>query len=157
MPTTVHHHQLFSKYDTDGSGDINLQEFVAGLMPNDYKGKNVFSEREDQRIRKRKDLVALGSVKTKWDLTLDDLQRRLQDKVVQRTSRASDQFRQAFRMFTATHNIKPDEFKRQIDRMMDADVPELQCQQLFKRFDTDNSGDIDLQVLVQSLISSPPD
>jgi Ca2+-binding EF-hand superfamily protein len=141
--------ELFQKYDTDGSGDIDLQEFVSGLMPSDYRGTSLFVKREDHRREKHKQLVAQGAKKVKWDLTLDDLQKRLQDKVVQHTSRSSDQYRQAFHMFTTgSHNIKPEEFKKQIDRIMDADVPEEQCQQLFKRFDTDNSGDIDLQVCI---------
>jgi Ca2+-binding EF-hand superfamily protein len=28
--------ELFDKFDTDGSGDLDLQEFVSALMPKDY-------------------------------------------------------------------------------------------------------------------------
>jgi Ca2+-binding EF-hand superfamily protein len=144
--------KLFKKYDTDNSGDIDLQEFVSGLMPMDYTETTWYLNSEDKSLAKLKKKREESRVVVRWDIPVDELQRRIQDKVVQHTARSSDQYRRIVQHFTQAHNLTPETFKKQIDRILDADVPEAQCLQLFKRFDTDGSGDVDLQEFITGIM-----
>ena len=98
--------------------------------------------------KKRKAMKVV--VKPSWPV--QELQRRIQDKVVQHTARSSDQFRRISQNFSQARNLTPETFKIQIDLILDANIPEAQCMELFRRFDTDGSGDVDLQEFITGIM-----
>ena len=103
--------KLFARYDIDGNGLIDLHEFVHGLMPGDHNEEELMSHwahESERKAQEAREVVKAGFNPTiselpasvqKYRWSIDEIERRLQHKIEQRTSKRSDQFRQAFRMF----------------------------------------------------------
>ncbi len=153
--------QLFNLFDTDGSGDIDLMEFMNGLMPKDYTENLWNVEREDLtqialKSKKKVGAEMMNQFRTANELTstwsMEELELRLQDKIMQRTSKSSDQFRQAFKLFTIAGGITPDMFHQQVNKLLGVNIAKDMTVKLFKRYDTDGSGDIDLSEFVNGIM-----
>ncbi len=173
---------MFEKCDIDGSGDIDLQEFMAGLFPKGSDSSAAWNEkmtkgRVEERIRNKPEPPQLAQ--GQWTGTSKDLELALQSIISQRlahiytymrplsegrsnhntlvffrtrTSKESDRIRQAFKLFTSASNITPSVFERRICALMGIKIPQSQCRELFDKFDTDGSGDLDLQEFVSALM-----
>jgi hypothetical protein len=132
--------ELFDKYDTDNSGDIDLSEFVVGLMPKDYTQVAWNVQREDKEKRDHKRAAqqlnkdGVDFYKAEWTGSLKELELRLQDTITQHSSKGSDQTRQAFSLFTAARGIKPDMFKRSIEKLIRAKISEKQAKEVTMLF-----------------------
>lgn len=87
---------------------------------------------------------------TAW--SMEELELRLQDKIMQRTSKSSDQFRQAFKLFTVAGGITPDMFLQQINKILGVNISKEISLKLFEKYDTDKSGDIDLSEFVNGIM-----
>lgn len=148
-------HELFVLFDFDKSGDLDLNEFVQGVMFDDCPTKFWTSVKDRQRLEEsRKTLysMAVQSVQSSWTIT--EIEQMLRAKIEQRTSRSSDCFRQAFRIFKKVNGIKPDEFHSALETIGLA-LDRAQSDILFSRFDANGSGDIDLDEFIHGVL--PPD
>ncbi|KUF92528.1 hypothetical protein AM588_10003723 [Phytophthora nicotianae] len=86
--------------------------------------------------------------------SLDEIEMRIRDKIMQTTSRSSDTFRQAYKIFKKASHVTMDEFRERLLALGFRLTP-AQCLGLFKRYDTDNSNDLDLQEFCLKIL--PPD
>ncbi|TYZ67074.1 hypothetical protein PybrP1_012236 [[Pythium] brassicae (nom. inval.)] len=147
--------ELFALFDFDKSGDLDLSEFVQGVMLDDLPTKFWMSVKDRQRLEEsRKTLLSMAaqSVQSSW--TIPEIEQMLRSKIEQRTSRSSDCFRQAFRIFKKVNGIRPAEFHEALERIGLA-LNRSQADVLFKRFDADASGEIDLNEFIHGVL--PPD
>ncbi|KAG6955264.1 hypothetical protein JG687_00011328 [Phytophthora cactorum] len=160
--TRVQSDILFRRFDKDGSGDIDLNEFIHGVLPPDYMGISwVAAADEMHRIaakkKKEEALANPDQYMTEIEMeswSLDDIEMRIRDKIMQTTSRSSDTFRQAYKIFKKASHVTMDEFRERLLALGFRLTP-AQCLGLFKRYDTDNSNDLDLQEFCNKIL--PPD
>ncbi|KAJ0407093.1 hypothetical protein P43SY_005366 [Pythium insidiosum] len=153
---------LFQRFDRNGSGDIDLDEFIHGVLPPDYTGQQWVAAADEMHreagLRKKYEAVHnperfMNEVEMEsW--SLDEIEKRIRDKIQQSTSKSSDTFRQAYRIFKKSNHITIDEFR---DRLLALGfrLTPAQCEGLFRRYDTDGSNDIDLQEFCMRIL--PPD
>jgi Ca2+-binding EF-hand superfamily protein len=160
--TRVQSDILFRRFDKDGSGDIDLNEFIHGVLPPDYIGISwVASADELHRIeaKKKKEQAMANPDQYMTEIemeswSLDEIEMRIRDKIQQSTSRSSDTFRQAYKIFKKASHVTMDEFRERLLALGFRLTP-AQCLGLFKRYDTDNSNDLDLQEFCLKIL--PPD
>ncbi|GMF21929.1 unnamed protein product [Phytophthora lilii] len=160
--TRVQSDILFRRFDKDGSGDIDLNEFIHGVLPPDYIGISwVAAADELHRIeakkKKEKAMANPDQYMTEIEMeswSLDEIEMRIRDKIQQSTSRSSDTFRQAYKIFKKASHVSMDEFRERLLALGFRLTP-AQCLGLFKRYDTDNSNDLDLQEFCMKIL--PPD
>ncbi|GMF46380.1 unnamed protein product [Phytophthora fragariaefolia] len=160
--TRVQSDILFRRFDKDGSGDIDLNEFIHGVLPPDYIGISwVAAADELHRIeakkKKEKAMANPEQYMTEIEMeswSLDEIEMRIRDKIQQATSRSSDTFRQAYKIFKKASHVTMDEFRERLLALGFRLTP-AQCLGLFKRYDTDNSNDLDLQEFCMKIL--PPD
>lgn len=146
---------LFDIFDFDQSGDLDLNEFVQGVMLDDYSTAFWSATKDEQKLentRVKQHNMAANSVRDSW--TIKEVEQMLREKIEQRTSKSSDCFRQAFRIFKKVNGIKPDEFHRSLQGI-GLTLSREQADILFGRFDKDGSGDIDLDEFIHGVL--PPD
>lgn len=83
---------------------------------------------------------------------LDYLTSMLYEKIVERTKRSQDQYREAYRMFgSPEEGITFKEFRRQLVNI-GVLASEADLRALFHRYDADGSGDIDFRELVKGIM-----
>lgn len=160
--TRVQSDILFRRFDKDGSGDIDLNEFIHGVLPPDYIGISwVAAADELHRIeakkKKEKAMANPEQYMTEIEMeswSLDEIEMRIRDKIQQATSRSSDTFRQAYKIFKKASHVTMEEFRERLLALGFRLTP-AQCLGLFKRYDTDNSNDLDLQEFCMKIL--PPD
>ncbi|KAL3672564.1 hypothetical protein V7S43_001859 [Phytophthora oleae] len=160
--TRVQSDILFRRFDKDGSGDIDLNEFIHGVLPPDYVGVSwVAAADELHRIeaknKKEHAMANPDQYMTEIEMeswSLDEIEMRIRDKIQQSTSRSSDTFRQAYKIFKKASHVTMDEFRERLLALGFRLTP-AQCLGLFKRYDTDNSNDLDLQEFCNKIL--PPD
>ncbi|KAK1940081.1 Calmodulin-like protein 11 [Phytophthora citrophthora] len=160
--TRVQSDILFRRFDKDGSGDIDLNEFIHGVLPPDYTGISwVAAADELHRIeaknKKEHAMANPDQYMTEIEMeswSLDEIEMRIRDKIQQSTSRSSDTFRQAYKIFKKASHVTMDEFRERLLALGFRLTP-AQCLGLFKRYDTDNSNDLDLQEFCNKIL--PPD
>lgn len=153
--------QLFNKYDSDGSGRISFQELVAHVMPKDYTEKpwNIVRDLEIDRQQTMKKTSHFEPVAKKWPSSwgnnrwsVEQIELAIQQKIIERTKRASDQFREAFALFgSPAHGISPSAFKVHLQNL-GLVVSEADLKRLFERYDTDGSGSISFSELVDRVM-----
>ncbi|KAG1706751.1 hypothetical protein DVH05_027604 [Phytophthora capsici] len=160
--TRVQSDILFRRFDKDGSGDIDLNEFIHGVLPPDYVGISwVAAADELHRIeaknKKEHAMAHPDQYMTEIEMeswSLDEIEMRIRDKIQQSTSRSSDTFRQAYKIFKKASHVTMEEFRERLLALGFRLTP-AQCLGLFKRYDTDNSNDLDLQEFCNKIL--PPD
>lgn len=153
---------LFSRFDKDGSGDIDLDEFIHGVLPPDYIGHQWVAAADEMHriaaVQKKMDAMARKDhFMTEIDMAnwgLDEIEKRIRDKIEQSTSKSSDIFRQAYRIFKKSSRITRDEFRERL-LALGFRLTSDQCDGLFRRYDVNHSGDIDLQEFCMRIL--PPD
>lgn len=160
--TRVQSDILFRRFDKDGSGDIDLNEFIHGVLPPDYTGiswvaaademHRIAAEKKKARAMANPDQYMTEIEMANW--SLDEIEMHIRDKIQQFTSRSSDTFRQAYKIFKKSSHVTMDEFRERLLALGFRLTP-AQCQGLFKRYDTDNSNDLDLQEFCLKIL--PPD
>ncbi|KAF0693609.1 Aste57867_15474 [Aphanomyces stellatus] len=144
--------QLFQTFDVNKSGDLDLNEFVQGISLDDSSIKYIQAHVERQRreeARRKRYQLAVASVEQAW--SIEDMERKLREKIEQHTSKSSDCFRQAFKIFKKSCGIKPQEFHDALAEM-GLDLPRVYTDRLFAKYDTDGSGDIDLPEFVRGVL-----
>jgi Ca2+-binding EF-hand superfamily protein len=82
---------------------------------------------------------------------MEELKSRIREKVVAHTSRDNDRMRQAFKLFSQSKGIRPDEFKKAISNRFQLIASDQQIDALFREFDDDNSGAIDMTEFLRGL------
>lgn len=158
---------LFDAYDADKSGTIDFHEFVTGVLPRDYTATpwNIASEaRTEAAIAKEKEqgqeVFVLKEYPKAWNQnkwTLAQVEQRMRDKITAHTSRSTDQFRQAFRLFRDGHGgeLTKDRLRYQLSEKFGIVVTDQEVDALFLKYDKDGSGTIDFYEFVTGLM--PPD
>lgn len=162
-------HLLFDKYDEDGNGTIDLQEFIRRVLPPDYNyGRQWFEvsqlEGEERAARLRYEarqefLACQGQATTenvdntgaasKW--TIEQLIKQIQAKVVQKTPSGEDQYRRAFKMLRTGRDqgIRMNGLQFNLKTKFGIYASDEQMRQLFSMCDQDSNGEIDLQEFLQ--------
>lgn len=153
---------LFNRFDANGSGDIDLDEFIHGVLPPDYTGSQwvaaademskIAAQQKKLEAKQRPDQYMTEIEMESW--SLDEIEKKIRDKIQQATSKSSDIFRQAYKIFKKTNHITIDEFRERLLTLGFRLTP-AQCVGLFRRYDTNNSNDIDLQEFCMRIL--PPD
>lgn len=153
---------LFGRFDKNGSGDIDLNEFIHGVLPPDYTGQQwvaaademhrIAAQQKKIEATQRRDRFMTEIEMENWGL--DEIEKRIRDKIQQATSKSSDIFRQAYKIFKKTNHVTIDEFRERLLALGFRLTP-AQCLGLFRRYDTNNSNDIDLQEFCMRIL--PPD
>lgn len=155
--------QLMKKYDDDGNGVIDFAELIQNIMPKDYTGKQWYETRDEEideylAASGAKDAPTLKTWPKSLEgqkLTVDQLRDQLQLKIVERTKRANDQFREAFAMFgSPQHGIRLEDFAERLATFGIVASPRS-MKKLFRKLDTSKSGVITFTELVQNVM--PPD
>ncbi|EQC39765.1 hypothetical protein SDRG_03191 [Saprolegnia diclina VS20] len=147
--------ELFAMFDANHSGDLDLNEFVQGITIDDYSATYIQAQIERQKredVRRLRYAAAVHSVEASW--TIEDMERKLREKIEQHTSRSSDCFRQALQIFKKTSGIRAHEFHDALAEL-GLDLPRASTMKLFQKYDLDGSGDIDLNEFVRGVL--PPD
>lgn len=160
---------LFDKYDEDGNGKIDMQEFIRRVLPPDYNyGRQWFEisqlngEEKAARLRheaRQEFLVCQGIAKTNninnmgvtsnW--TINELMNQIQAKVVQKTPSSEDQYRRAFKMLRSGRDqgIRLNELQFNLKTKFGIYASDDQMRQLFTMCDQDSNGEIDLREFLQ--------
>ena len=159
---------IFRKYDRTNDGRVNFNEFLLDLFPRDFTGVS-WNIRRDQEMwveAKKKSAallhlqqVGMGSKPTEYPasmrkskMSLDELQRIIQQKIEQRAPRPQVQFMTAYKMFGSPKDgLTPDMFKTNLWRM-GIPISEAEVQALFRRFDANNSGSMDFYEFIQGVM-----
>ncbi|ETW07688.1 hypothetical protein H310_02145 [Aphanomyces invadans] len=153
-----HTDKLFAKYDIDGSGDIDLPEFVRGVLPADYTGGTWVAEADEMhRIEAERKKLQPDSHLNRVEITdwsLDNIQFKVREKITQKTTRSSDTFRQVYKIFQKSSGITLAEFRQGL-LILGFRLNDAQANGLFNRYDTDRSGTIDLSEFCRHVL--PPD
>ncbi|KAH9085621.1 hypothetical protein Ae201684P_005327 [Aphanomyces euteiches] len=153
-----HTDKLFAKYDIDGSGDIDLPEFVRGVLPADYTGGTWVAEADEMhRLEAERKKLQPDSYLNRVDITdwsLDTIQMKVREKITQKTTRSSDTYRQVYKIFQKTSGITLVEFRRAM-LILGFRLNDAQARGLFSRYDTDHSNTIDLSEFCRHVL--PPD
>ncbi|CAK4614321.1 unnamed protein product [Aphanomyces euteiches] len=153
-----HTDKLFAKYDIDGSGDIDLPEFVRGVLPADYTGGTWVAEADEMhRLEAECKKLQPDSYLNRVDITdwsLDTIQMKVREKITQKTTRSSDTYRQVYKIFQKTSGITLVEFRRAM-LILGFRLNDAQARGLFSRYDTDHSNTIDLSEFCRHVL--PPD
>ncbi|RHY36015.1 hypothetical protein DYB26_002233 [Aphanomyces astaci] len=153
-----HTDKLFAKYDIDGSGDIDLPEFVRGVLPADYSGGTWVAEADEMhRIEAESKKLNPDSHLNRVEITnwsLDNIQFKLREKITQKTTRSSDTFRQVYKIFQKSTGITLLEFRQGL-LLLGFRLNDAQANGLFNRYDSDHSGTIDLTEFCRHVL--PPD
>ncbi|KAG3119845.1 hypothetical protein PI124_g2228 [Phytophthora idaei] len=162
-------HLLFDKYDEDGNGTIDLQEFIRRVLPPDYNyGRQWFevsqleSEEKAARLRHeaRQEFLACQGLATAGDVnntgtacnwTINQLMKQIQAKVVQKTPSGEDQYRRAFKMLRSGRDqgIRMNGLQFNLKTKFGIYASDEQMRQLFSMCDQDGNGEIDLQEFLQ--------
>ncbi|RLO09325.1 hypothetical protein DYB28_012086, partial [Aphanomyces astaci] len=144
--------QLFNTFDVNQSGDLDLNEFVQGISLDDssikYINAHVQRQKREEARRKRYQM-AVQSVERAW--TIEDMERKLREKIEQHTSKSSDCFRQAFKIFKKSCGIRRQEFHDALAEL-GLDLNREHTDKLFAKYDIDGSGDIDLPEFVRGVL-----
>lgn len=156
--------ELFRRFDTDGSGNISFQELVMKVMPADYPEQPWNAKRSDAMLEETiaKKRNRFQPAMKEWPkalacnrMSMSEVEAQIQQKIVERTKRASDQYREAFQLFgSPAHGITPSMFKRQLEKLGMV-LSDGEIRALFKKYDGDGSGNISFQELVTAVM--PPD
>lgn len=81
-------------------------------------------------------------------MSIFQIERIIQEKIIQRTKRANDQYREAYALFGSPANgISRSDFKRHLQKL-GLVVSDQEVAALFDRYDSDGSGHISFQELV---------
>ena len=129
---------LFDRYDQDKNAEIDLKELSQALFPEQSEfPKSYMTLYRQQEVAK--------TTQAQWNV--HEIERKIRSKIEQHTSRSSDCFRQAHRIFKKAKGITPIDFQNGL-AMMGLELNQQQTKLMFDRYDTDHSGDIDLQEFV---------
>ena len=158
---------LFGRYGATGEGaKIDMAVFAQAITEADYTDTMwhaASAERQEAEHRARiQEAVEPASTVPMGDWSLDEIERQVQNKIEQATSRSTDRQRQAFALFKRrtrptqkrSRGITPMEFREQLAAFGFV-LTDEQSNGLFSRYDTNASGDIDLKELIVNLY--PPD
>ena len=107
-----------------GNGVLSFEELCRKVIQPDYTAKQWTEARDDELVAAM-ETRAHGSAETtlkKWPETLKavkptikQLQQQLAEKILERTKRANDQYREAFQLFgSPSQGIKFQDFKHQL-------------------------------------------
>ena len=92
------------------------------------------------------------TVAAQEQMTLDELQRIIQQKIEQRAPRPQVQFMTAYKMFGSPKDgLTPDMFKTNLWRM-GIPISKSEVDALFRRFDANNSGKMDFYEFIQGVM-----
>ena len=161
---------FFNKYDRQKNGRIEIGEFLLDLFPSDFSGVSWYAKR-DQAIwmeaTKRKEQcledgkVGLGlsglnypASMQKNRMSLDELERIIQVKIMSRAPRPQVQYMTAYKMFGSPKDgLTPEMFRKQLWRMaIPCSIED--CDGLFRRYDNNNSGSMDFYEFIQGVMPS---
>jgi len=90
--------KLYNRYDTDGSGDLTFQEFMQGLMPQDYGAKgqsNAYSFNCPQKNY----CEVKNTTPRRKPLTVAEMEKMLQEKLRSRTSNPNVEIQDTYKLF----------------------------------------------------------
>jgi Ca2+-binding EF-hand superfamily protein len=160
--------RVFRSYDEDGNGRMDIYELMRNLLPKDYDGstwivradrarrgkaearKNAlkqYQDRQFQGVRYPKNLR-----KCVKPITVEEMEKILQDKIVAGTKKATDVLRHAYYMFGRPQDgITMEHFKHQV-RQLGIPATNDDCRALFRRYDSDGNGRLDFYEFINNLL-----
>jgi len=166
---------LFEHFDVDGNGQVTMPEFVGRLMPEAYDThkRHAFSYLQDSETREKESKEAIQHRQAKykslafccseeevpqWQKTgkaakkLQDFVELLQQKIQLKTSRDSDQLRQAFNLLGGNQGpITEDSLKIKF-HMLGLMISEEDSRELFGLLDADGNGSIDFYEFITGIM-----
>ena len=151
--------KLFDKYDTDGSGTIEFNEFsnaISSRYQQNWVGNTANDLRDAANAREKMRLLKIQAERNKWQVMKINLRRTLREKIEQRIRGGANTLRLAFRKFLddADSDISFEEFVRTLSLIGLDGLEEQDMRDLFDSFDDDNSGGIDFSEFVQGVMGS---
>ena len=155
--TTDEVNALFMRFDTDNSGLLDFNEFINGLLPPDYSAggppltKNALSYVAKKTAFLPDQMCFPRHLDGEYRPKLKDIERQIREKIEARTKDPSSQYRLAFQMFGRTNRITRKRFSRRLQRWGIFLKP-LELEALFQCYDDDNSGYIEFDELVNSVL-----
>jgi len=138
--------KLVIDVDVDKSGTVDLYEFTNGLVPAYNPELSLPTAPVYGKPEHHVEMQPL------WNL--DQVERRLQQKIEQRTGDKADYFRSAFQMFANKKKITAPEFHSRVHDCFGINLTKDQLLGLFTRYDKDDSGDLDVQEFVSGVMPS---
>lgn len=150
---------FFDSIDEDGSGNIDFPELVKALMPEDFAPGLWTEQRANEMFKDlgKKDIQepvltevpeALKMVKHSNDEIREEIGRR----ILMRTKRPEDQYREAYRMFGSPHDgVSFAEFKKHVS-LLGLVVTDKQLKDVFDIIDEDGSGAIDFPEMMRNIM-----
>ncbi|GLE08585.1 hypothetical protein PINS_up019870 [Pythium insidiosum] len=151
--------EVFAHFDLDKNGTIELAEFTTMLFRSEEEEASLLRRRAGTPSR---DVDEHGhtvhahrlsdfDVEAGSSLTIQQILSKLREKLEQHTSKETDRFRQAFRIFSKSTGITPTEFNVAMVKL-GLKLTSRQLDELFELFDFDKSGDLDLNEFVQGVM-----
>ena len=156
---------VFRFLDGDGNREIDLTEFAQGVIFKDYSEDGPLARQEDAELDKAHNQALLrmegsnvqgghpqpeGPV---WKHHMQELTKKIRNKLERKTSKDVDLARQAFNLFCRQGTFTKGVLREQL-RNFNFDVSETEIDAIFKILDKDNSGLIDFGEFIRGIMPS---
>jgi len=147
---------LFRVVDKDGNGNVDLNEFVEGILLPDCAARGALAAQEAANMANHSPpLVPLEEQRSrkdsKWRFHMDQLVQKIRTKVEQHTSRGEDQVRQAYQLFCRNGTFTREVLRHQIQKF-GVETNDEEIESLFAMLDDDNSGHIDFGEFMNGIL-----
>lgn len=149
---------VFERFDSDGSGLLDFHEFINGILPPDYIGEVPITKHALEMTAKKivhhpDQPIFHAAFDGAFRPSIDAIEKQIRDKIEARTKDPGQQYRLAFQLFGRSNHITPGKFSKVCQRW-GIFLRAAELDDLFARYDNDNSGYIEFEELISSVLKS---
>lgn len=150
---------FYTYYDIERSGSVSLATFLKRALPPDFSGEQWNHRRDKECIQAAEAHLSADPV-PQWPkslehnrLSVEDYVALIRQKILERTKRPSDQYREAFRLFGSPHDgIPRHTFRKLLRQKLGISIDEPMSELVFNAIDDNDSGHIDFNELVSHVM-----